>query len=168
MKKILNTNTKLLPPHIALQSSIELNKRSSQFHARKHHRPILLLRLPWKRIPKPQRLVTCPRHYRLSRRIHGEEEDATGVPRECGCFLQGGILPYDYFVVGVAVRADYLAGVAGEHDVTDLRTRVYAVQHCTVQRVPEFYGLVSRTAPRGQYSVIVWAPRYAFHRGAVR
>lgn len=56
--------------------------------------------------------------------------------------LQGGILPNDDFVVGIAVGAHYLFGVFGEHQIADLRACIDAVYHSIIKGIPKFDGFV--------------------------
>ncbi len=85
---------------------------------------LALLLSRWEYLPEPQSLIAGSSDNVLAVWAHGQVEDAHGVTCEGRHFLHRGVLPHDYRIVRVAVRAHNLIVVLAEHQVTYLGPRL--------------------------------------------
>ena len=81
--------------------------------------------------------------------------------------LHAGVLPYEYLVLGVAVRAHQLVHVLREHEVAHLAPCLHVADRLEGPRVPEPDALVRRPAPARKQAVLVRRPGDRLHRRQV-
>ena len=77
---------------------------------------------------------------------------------QSGHFLHRRVLPNNYLIEGITMRADNLICCLREHKIADLRASVNALKWLHGVRVPESNTLVSGATTRSQQTSLIRVP----------